>query len=404
MVSNGTRQFVASLDIGSSKVLALVAQVSEAGAVEVIGDGTSNCSGIINGNVCDMPAMIAAVQEACQRASKSSRAVIDGVHLSMSGEVLQSGLFSANTPVEQREQWSHISPETISKARRAALAELEGQHVVYECPLSFAVDGQSKIINPECMTGQQLEVESFVIYCSEQAAGNLRCCVEQAGYRPLKIYPSPVVAARVALSPQQRALGAALIDIGAGSCDLSVYQGAIRVIGCLQIGGDMVTERIARELGVSLEIADNLKRRYGSAWSPSVPASPLPVLAPALANLGDIQVSRRQLAQIVQQAYSELLLWAKEFLQQAGVYDQLDGGIVLTGGGARIEGLIELGRYVLDGCRVSCADIGKFGGSGAQLDISSTVALGLIHFGHEYMEQHEIEPPPRGIKKFLKFW
>lgn len=332
------RDVVAALDVGTTKVLALVAQV-ERGQLNVIGLGTAPSRGMRKGVVVDIESTVRAVREAVEKAERMCGFPVEAVRVSVGGGHVQSQNTRAVVAVTGRDR--EIQPEDVERVLEAARVinlppDREILHVV---PRQYIVDGYDGIRDPVGMTGSRLEVEAHVVTAAGAALQNLFRSVERAGLEVEEAVFGPLAAAEAVLYEDERELGVALADIGGGTTGVAVYsRGSLAHSFVLPAGGEYITTDIAIGLRTSLAQAEVVKIEHGWAGVALVPEGhAFPV--PGVGGQGIHQVLAKDLAEIIEARLRELLAGLRDALEGAGFGQNLPGGVVLTGGVAATRGI-----------------------------------------------------------------
>ena len=328
-----------ALDVGTSRVRALVGQWMPGGLLEILSISSKPCIGLRRGAVIDIDATVQAISGAVAEAEAMANCEIHSAYISISGTHIQS--LNSNGVVAVRD--NEVRREDVDKVLEAAKAvALPAKQVLHASPQEFILDGQDGIRDPTGMCGVRLEAKVHIVTGNMSAAQNLRRCVEHANLSVDQIILSHVAAAEAVLTEDERELGVCLVDIGAGITDLVVYKdGAIRHTATIPVAGYLVTNDIAITLRTPPQHAEELKLRYGSA-APDLVVTDESIVVPDLADRPGREVQHRQLAHIIEPRYEELLDLAYAEVAQADLLKGLTAGIVLTGGGAKMEGVLGL--------------------------------------------------------------
>lgn len=337
----------AALDIGTSKVVALVVASDPAGGLRPLGLGTAPSAGVRKGVVVGVEEVVHAVGVALRRAERAARCQVGGAIVNVGGAHLASLNNRGVAPLS--ETGAAVEPHDVTRALQSARAVLlpPNREVLHVLPRDFAVDGQSGIQNPVGMVGRRLDVEVHVVTAEATALRNLEQCLRRAGVEPLGFVAPGLATAEAILSAEERELGVAVVDYGAGTTDLVVFHdGAPWHTAALPVGGNNVTRDIAIGLRVPLDVADELKLSYACAEAPET--GPDEMLAARAFGGAALDVSRRQLCEIVAARVDETLRLVRAELARAGEVRALPAGFVFAGGAAELDGLLDRAAEVLE--------------------------------------------------------
>jgi cell division protein FtsA len=339
---------IVGLDIGTSKITAAIAEYSESGDLEIIGVGNAPSSGLRRGVVINIEATLRSVVDAIESAEQMAGREVKRVVTGIAGSHIE-GLNSRGV-VAVTGKGREITPSDVDRVVEAAKAvsipmDREILHVI---PREYVIDEQSGIKNPLDMIGVRLEVEVHMITGSVTAAQNLVKCVNRAGFEIQRAVFSSLAAAEAVLSEDEKDLGVILIDIGGGTTNVLVYRdGAPYYSFVLPVGGAQVTGDLSIMLKTSTESAERIKRDAGCAYQPLVEEGE-PVIVPGVGGRPPIQASREQICQVIQPRMNEIFRMVRDRLDRQRLLDRIAGGLVLTGGGANLPGVVELGQDIFN--------------------------------------------------------
>jgi len=340
--------YLVGLDVGTSKVAAIVAEALEDGGMDVIGIGVVEAKGIRRGVVVNLEAAVESVKKAIEEAELTAGVEIDSVHLGLSGAHLKA--FNSRGVVAVAGKNREITREDVRRAIDAAkgVALPAGREILHVLPQDFMVDDQDGIGAPVGMTGTRLEVNVHVVTGSTASAQNIIACANRAGVAVVDTVIEHLAAAESVLTTDERELGVALVDIGGGTTDLAIFEkGSLWHTGVVTMGGDHFTNDIAVGLRTPIPDAERTKRRSGCALVSMVNEDE----RIEVASVGGRQprvMSRRILCEILQPRAEELfhVLWDE--IRRAGYERSLHSGIVLCGGGSLLEGMSEIAEQIFD--------------------------------------------------------
>ena len=341
-------RLVAGLDIGSSKTTAIIAEVvgdlPRHAGIKVLGVGQARTTGLRRGIVADIEEATSSIRKALTDAERMSGAKVDHLYMGIAGEHMETMISKGIVVVSG----SEISRSDIDRVNAVARTQdiPQDRELLHAIPQEYTVDRQEGIRDPAGMIGTRLETEMYLVTIGSAPASNLRRAVERAGYKIQELVLEPLASALAVLTEEEKELGVALIEIGAGSTDLAVFhEGKIRHLGAITYGGNNVTNDIVHGLGLTQADAERVKERYGCAYEPMVDRADMIALPSTMAQ-GDRQISRDLLAHIIHQRMDEILDLALREIQSSGYLSKLAGGIVLTGGAAAMPGMTELAADV----------------------------------------------------------
>lgn len=341
---------VVGLDVGTTTVRALVGQSAPEpeGKPHILGVGVAPSSGMQRGVVTDIEETIRSVSHALDAAERMAGVPIDHAAVSVSGAHMSSMNSRGVIAVSRAD--GEISEEDVTRAVGAAQAISlpSNREILHVIPQHFIVDGQSGITDPRGMTGVRLEVDVHIIEGSTPFIRNLTKCVYQAGVTVTELLFAPLAAARGVLSKRQKELGVVLLDLGGGTTSLAVYEDN-RLIhtASIPVGSMHVTNDIAIGLRSSIDVAERIKLEFGSALPDEVKKSQEINLKNVDAHEEDVSISRRQVSEIIEARLSEIFSLVNRQLRAIDRAGMLPAGVVLTGGGAKLHGIVDLAKREL---------------------------------------------------------
>ncbi|HET6633303.1 MAG TPA: cell division protein FtsA [Rhodanobacteraceae bacterium] len=341
------KQLVVGLDVGTSKVVAIVGEYgAEAGAetVEVVGVGSHVSRGLKRGVVVDIEATVNSIQRAVEEAELMAGCDIRSVYASISGSHLETRNSQGTAAIRDREVTQGDLAQVLDAARAVAIPA--DRQLLYVEAQEYRIDGQEGIRRPVGMSGVRLEAGVHLVTGAASAAQNLSKCIQRCGLTVDELVPSALASAKAVLTEDERELGVCLVDIGAGTTDVSIFaQGAIRHTRALPYGGDQVTSDIANFAHTPTADAEELKVKYACALG-QLAHSEETIQVPSVGDRPPRRWARQQLAQVVQARYEEIFEQVQRELHRSGYESLVAAGIVLTGGAARMEGALELAEEI----------------------------------------------------------
>jgi cell division protein FtsA len=341
-------RIIAGLDIGSSKTTALIAQAVGGGdgkpTLKVLGVGQARTTGLRRGVVSDIEETTKSIKKAIEDAERMSGIKIDTIYAGIAGEHVRAMISKGIVAVNGDE----ISKADVDRANEVARAQAVpgDRELLHAIPQEYSVDKNQGIRDPIGMIGTRLETEMYLVTIGASPAMNLRKSVERAGYHVRELVLEPLASSLSVLTEDEKELGVALVEMGAGTTDIAVFhEGKIRHLGTVNYGGNNVTSDIVQGIGVTQADAERLKERYGCAYEPLVDPSDI-IQLPSTVAQGDRQVPREVLAHIIHQRMDEIFNLVLSEIERAGFAQRLNGGVVITGGAAAMEGVGELAADV----------------------------------------------------------
>ena len=381
----GSRErYLVGLDVGTSKVAAIVGEVMGDGSVDIIGIGLAESKGIRRGIVVNLEAAVDAIKKAIEEAELTAGIEIDSVHLALSGGHVKA--FNSRGVVAVAGKNREITREDVRRAIDAAKAVSlpSGREILHVLPQDFVVDEQDGIGAPVGMTGSRLEVNVHVVTGSASSMQNIIACVNRAGVQVGETILEQLAASDAVLTPDEKELGVALVDIGGGTTDIAIFErGSLWHTGVLAVGGDHFTNDIAVGLRTPIPEAEKIKRRSGCALT-SMVGEDETMDVPSVGGRKPRVMARRILSEILQPRAEEIchLLWDE--IRRAGYEKSLNSGIVLTGGGSMLEGMPEIAEQIFDlpvrrGCPAGVGGLADHANNP-----SFATAVGLTMYGHTH--------------------
>lgn len=341
-------QIIAALDIGTTKVVALVGERDERGGVYVIGHGISPADGLRRGVVVDMDKTVRSIQKAVADAQMVSGTVIDRVTVGIAGEHVRS--INSHGVVAVNRSDKEVTPADVQKAIEAArtVAIPADREIIHVIPQDFSVDDQTGIKDPCGMSGVRLEVEAHIVTASVTTAKNIYRALERCRLGVDHIVLESLGLSSIHLMPREMITGAVIIDIGGDITNMALfYDSAIRSTAAIPLGSRNVTNDIAIGLRTTLDQAEELKLIHGSALASMVdPEEMLNVMG--VGGRASRDISRNVLASIIEPRMEEILSLVARELKKIGRTENIAAGIVLTGGGALLPGTVELAEQLFD--------------------------------------------------------
>ena len=374
---------ITGLDIGSAKTTAVIGQAMPADTrsapyLKILGVGQARTTGLRKDVVSDIEETTRSIRKAVQDAERMAGTKIDTLYAGIAGEHVRAMISKGIVAVNGDE----ISKADVDRANDVARAQPvpQDRELLHAIPQEYSVDKNQGIRDPIGMIGTRLETEMYLVTIGASPAMNLRKSVERAGYHVRELVLEPLASALSVLTEDEKELGVALVEMGAGTTDIAVFhEGKIRHLGTVNYGGNNVTSDIVQGIGVTQADAERLKERYGCAYEPLVDPAEILQLPSTVAQ-GERHIPRQVLAHIIHQRMDEIFNLALTEIQRAGFAQRLNGGVVITGGAAAMQGVGELAADVFGtGVRVGSPseNIGGLSDSVEAPRFSTVVGLAL---------------------------
>ena len=338
------KNLIVGLDIGTSKVVAVVAEIAPDGRIEIVGMGSHDSRGLKKGVVVNIEATVNAIQRALEEAELMADCKIQTVFTGIAGSHIRSFNSTGMVAVKDKE----VTPIDVDRAIETARAMPipTDQQVLHILTQEFIVDGQDGVKEPIGMSGVRLEVKVHIVTGAVTAAQNIVMCVRGCGLEVNDLLLQPLASSLAVLTEDEKELGVCLVDIGGGTTDIAVFrEGAIRHTAVVPIAGDQITNDIAMALRTPTAEAEELKITYGCALRQLAdPAQMIEV--PGVGDRPPRQLSRQTLAEVIEPRVEELYAMVQKVLKDSGYEELLSSGIVLTGGSSVMQGMVELGEEI----------------------------------------------------------
>ncbi len=343
-------RIVAGLDVGSTKTAVVVLEVTVRSGeprVRVLGVGQARTTGIRREVVTDLEATTESIRRAVKEAELMSGVTIEALYTGIAGEHVHGRASTGVVAVGGKE----ITTRDIDRVHEVARAIVvpADREVLHAIPQEYMVDAQGGIRDPAGMAGTRLEAEVYIVTCSAANAQNIRKAVDRAGYEVAELVFEPVASSLAVLGDDEKEVGVALVELGGGTTDVTLFfERKIRYLAALPWGGATVTNDVVKGLSLPYGEASQAKELWGSARSSQV--DPREVFEVPGPNPGEVrQVPRELLSHIIEQRLDEIFGLVAEQIERSGFADRLTGGIVLTGGGAALEGIRDLAEASFTG-------------------------------------------------------
>ncbi len=336
---------IVGLDIGTTKICAIVAERAENGA-DVVGIGTHPSKGLRKGVVVDIDATVDSIKQAVEEAELMADCEISSVYAGIAGGHIEGFNSHGIVAVKDREVGSNDVRRVIDAAKAVAIPM--DREVIHVIPQEFIIDDQDGIREPLGMSGVRLEAKIHIVTAAVTSAQNIVKCANKAGLNVVDIVLEPLASAEAVLAGDERDLGVCLIDIGGGTTDLAVFaDGSIKHTSVLGLGGYHITNDIAVGLRTPFEEAERIKKRFGVASARYLGNDDV-ITVPSVGGRRPREVSRKILCEVIEPRIDEVLSLARQELVKAGLDDRIPSGVVLTGGCSALNGIAELAEEIFE--------------------------------------------------------
>jgi cell division protein FtsA len=391
------KNLLVGLDIGTSKVVAIVGEVMPDSAIEVVGIGSHPSRGLKKGVVVNIESTVHSIQRAVEEAELMAGCQIHSVYAGIAGSHIRSLNSHGIVAIKDKEVLPGDVERVIDAARAVAIPA--DQKILHILPQEFLIDNQEGIKEPVGMSGVRLEAKVHMVTGAVSAAQNIIKCVRRCGLEVDDIILEQLASSYSVLTEDEKELGICLVDIGGGTTDIAVFtEGSIRHTAVIPIAGDQVTNDIAVALRTPTQFAEEIKIKYACALTQMASADEN-IEVPSVGDRAPRRLARHTLAEVLEPRYEELLSLVQAELRRSGFEDLVAAGIVLTGGSSKIEGLVELAEEVFHmPVRLGVPQYVTGLVDVVRNPIYAT-GVGLLLFGYNNREQRVLEA---GLGKGLK--
>lgn len=344
MTKKGDKNLIVGLDIGTSKVVAIVGEVRDDGEIDIIGIGSHPSHGLKRGVVVNIESTEQSIQRAVEEAELMAGCEIHSVYAGIAGSHIRSMDSHGIVAIKDREVTAQDVERVIDAAKAVAIPA--DQRIIHIMPQEFIIDSQDGIRHPIGMSGVRLEARVHLVTGAVSAVQNIHKCVKRCGLEVDDLVLEQMASSYAVLGEDERELGVCLVDIGGGTTDIAIFTGgAIRHTSVIPIAGDQVTNDIAVALRTPTQHAEEIKIRYACALRQLASSDEI-IEVPSIGDRPARRLNRQTLAEVVEPRYDEILTLAQTELRRSGYEERIAGGVVLTGGSAKIEGLIDLAEEI----------------------------------------------------------
>ena len=402
-LNNG--RIMVGLDIGTSKVVAIVAELGLEGEIDIIGIGSHPSKGLKKGVVVNIETTVESIRRAIEEAELMAGCQIEQVYAGIAGSHIRGLNSHGIVAIRDKEVFQADIERVIDAAQAVAIPA--DQKVLHVLPQEYVIDDQEGVKEPLGMSGVRLEAKVHLITCAVNAYQNIEKCIKKCGLEVEDIILEQLASGDAVLTEDEKDLGVCLVDIGGGTTDIAIFsEGAIRHTAVIPIAGDQVTNDIAMALRTPTPNAEEIKIKYACALG-SLAQENETIKIPSVGDRSDRDLSRQALAEVVEPRYEELFSLVQAELRRSGFEDLVAAGIVLTGGTSKIEGAIELAEEIFH----MPVSLGKPKNVAGLSDIVRnpiySTAVGLLHYGANQQTRGVAKKPKQksdGLINQFKKW
>lgn len=344
MAKKTDRSQIVGLDIGTSKVAAVVGEINEEGEIEIVGVGVKPSRGLKKGVVVNLESTVHSIQQAVEEAELMAGCQIHSVHAGIAGSHINSLNSHGIVAIKDKEVTQSDVDRVIDSARAVAIPA--DQKILHILPQEYIIDRQEGIKQPVGMSGIRLEARVHMVTGAVSAAQNIIKCIRRCGLEVNDIILEQIASCCAVLTEDEKDLGVCLVDIGGGTTDIAVYtEGAIRHTAVIPIAGNQVTNDIAVALRTPTQHAEDIKKAHACALNQLAGIDDM-IDVPSIGDRPSRRISRQNLAEIVEPRFEELMILVQAELRRRGFEDLVAAGVVLTGGSSKVEGLVDLAEEI----------------------------------------------------------
>ncbi len=392
-----TNEYITAVDIGTTKIVAIVGKKAPNGRLEILGMGQAPSTGVKRGVVLNIDETANSIQQAVSQAEEASGIKFENVYVGIAGQHIKSvknrGIKYLDTELGEITQ--QVVDELFNDMKKLPIEA--GEEIIHVIPQSYIVDSESGVKNPVGMTGRRLEGNFHIVIGQIASAKNIEKCINRVGMRVKKLILEPLASSEAVLTEDEKEAGVVLVDIGGGTTDLAVYyNGTIRHTAVIPFGGNVVTNDIKEGCAILHRYAESLKVQYGSAIAEMAPENKV-VTIPGIGGRDSKEISFKSLASIIQARMEEIIDAIAFEIENSGFMEKLGAGIALTGGGALLRNLPQLMKFST-GLDVRIGLPNRYFNTGSNEKVSQpqfSTSVGLVLKGARYDEFYAKKEKPK---------
>ncbi|PKH85604.1 cell division protein FtsA [Colwellia sp. Bg11-28] len=394
------RKLVVGLDIGTSKISVAVGEITPDNQLSIIGVGNQPARGMDKGGVNDLNLVIQAIQRAINEAELMADCQISSIYLGISGKHISCQNENGMVPINDKEVIQEDVDNVIHTARSVPIsAERRMLHVL---PQEYSIDCQDGIKSPIGMSGVRMEAKVHIVTCANDMAKNLVKCVERCDLTADQLIFSALASSYAVLTDDEKELGVCVVDMGAGTMDISVFTGGtLRHTAVIPVAGNQVTSDISKIFRTPLSHAEDIKVQYACALKQLVSMEES-IDVPSVGGRPARSMSRHTLSEVVEPRYQELFELIQDEIRESGLEDQIAAGYVLTGGTAKMEGVLEFAEEIFQMPVRIANPLSVQGLKEYVNDPTYSTVVGLLHYGMQATS--EVNSSAKKRESVSDFW
>ncbi len=401
-------ELIVGLDIGTTKIAAIIGEVTESGELQILGIGTHASKGLKKGVVVNIESTVSSIQRAIEEAEHSAGVEISTVYAGIAGGHIKGFNSTGMSPIKDKEVRDSDVARVIENAKTVSIPI--DREILHVLPQEFIIDSQDGVKDPLGMSGVRLEARVHIVTAAVTSAQNIVKCCNRCGLNVAEIVLEPLASAHAVLDENEKELGVALIDIGGGTTDLAIFlDGAVVHTSVLAVGGHQLTNDIAIGLRTPTAEAERLKLTAGCALSTLIGEDET-VDVPSVGGRAPRVIERRELTEIIEPRVEEIFALVRNEIEKTGYAELIGAGVVLTGGTSLLEGICDLAAREL---RLPVR-LGRPKGVGGLTGVVSSpifaTGVGLVQYGarHAHLNRFPARGEPGGlysrVKKRMREW
>lgn len=400
MAKVADRKLVVGLDIGTSKISVAVGEITPENKLSIVGVGNQPSRGMDKGGVNDLNLVIQSIQRAINEAELMADCNISSIYLGISGKHISCQNENGMVPISDNEVVQEDVDNVIHTARSVPISA--ERRILHVLPQEFSIDCQDGIKSPIGMSGVRMEAKVHLVTCANDMAKNLVKCVERCDLKADQLIFSALASSYAVVTDDEKELGICVVDIGAGTMDLTVFTGgALRHTAVIPVAGNQVTSDIAKIFRTPLSHAEDIKVQYACALRQMVSMEET-IEVPSVGGRPARAMSRHTLSEVVEPRYHELFELIQEELREAGLEDQIAAGYVLTGGTSKMEGVVEFAEEVFQMPVRIATPLPVEGLNEYVADPAYSTVVGLLHYGMQ--ESGNEEANKKNVEGVTDLW
>lgn len=393
-------KMIVSLDVGTSKVVALIGEMLPDGELSVVGVGVTAARGMDKGGVNDLNLVVQSIQRAIDEAELMADCRVSSVYLNISGRHIGCQNENGMVPINETEVTQDDVESVIHAAKSVPIAQ--ERRILHVLPQEYVIDSQESIKSPIGMSGVRMEARVHIITCANDMAKNIQKAVERCELKVESLIFSALASSYAVLTDDEKELGCALVDMGGGTIDISLFSGGVlRHTAVIPVAGNQVTNDIAKIFRTPLSHAEDIKVQYACALRQLVSHEDN-IEVPSVGGRPSRTMSRHILAEVVEPRYQELFELVRDEIEKSGLDEQIAAGVVLTGGTSKMEGALEFAEEIFQMPVRLGEPLNVKGLTDYVSDASYATSVGLLRFGQLKLNEQLKERERHETSKWWK--